>query len=128
MSWRLTLATTLLLTMTALIIVVRLQYVDNARLKQTNHTLTAEYEAVRTQFTQYEQLVEQFNTVAGATQDAHQKALQKTQSQLVQIQAAITPERCAHLPVPAAAARRLRAHADKISARSERTHTGDATQ
>ncbi|BGI51678.1 MAG: hypothetical protein HamCj_00930 [Candidatus Hamiltonella defensa (Ceratovacuna japonica)] len=128
MSWRLTLTSSLMLTMTALIIVVRLQYVDNARLKQTNHTLTAEYEAVRTQFTQYEQLIAQFNTVAGATQDAHQKALQQAQSQLVQIQAAITPERCAHLPVPVDAARRLRAHADKISARSARAHTVDATQ
>jgi len=115
---KLFLTAALLITITALSIVVRFQYVENSRLKLANQSLSAERDAARAQFTHYAQTVDIFNTIAGATQDAHQQAIHESQPQTVEIQKAITPERCAHLPVPTAAVNRLRAHADKISPRA----------
>nr|ACJ10083.1 conserved hypothetical protein [Bacteriophage APSE-5] len=125
-NWKLFLAAGLLLTITALSIVVRFQYVENSRLKLANQSLSAERDAARAQFTHYEQAVDIFNTIAGATQDAHQQAIQASQPQTIKIQEAITPERCAHLPVPTAAVNRLRAHADKISPRAASAHSRHA--
>lgn len=118
MHWKLLFTAGLLITITALSILVRFQYVENVRLKLVNQSLSAERDAARTQFTHYAQAVDIFNTIAGATQDAHQQAIQASQPQTIKIQAAITPERCAHLPVPTAAVNRLRAHANKISPRA----------
>lgn len=126
MHWKLLLAAGLLLTITALSIVVRFQYVENSRLKLANQSLSAERDAARAQFTHYEQAVDIFNTIAGATQDAHQQAIQASQPQTIKIQEAITPEHCAHLPVPTAAVNRLRAHADKIYPRAARAHSRHA--
>lgn len=123
MHWKLLLTAGLLITITALAIVVRFQYVENVRLKLANQSLSAERDAARAQFTHYAQAVDIFNTIAGATQDAHQQAIQASQPQTIKIQEAITPERCAHLPVPTAAAHRLRAHADKISPRAASAHS-----
>ncbi|AAF03957.1 P14 [Hamiltonella phage APSE-1] len=127
-NWKLFLAAGLLLTITALSIVVRFQYVENSRLKLANQSLSAERDAARAQFTHYEQAVDIFNTIAGATQDAHQQAIQASQPQTIKIQEAITPERCAHLPVPTAAVNRLRAHADKISPRAASAHSSNVTR
>ena len=126
MHWKLLLTAGLLITITALAIVVRFQHVENSRLKLVNQSLSAERDAARAQFTHYEQAVDIFNTIAGATQDAHQQAMQASQPQTIKIQEAITPERCAHLPVPTAAVNRLRAHADKISPRAARAHSRHA--
>lgn len=123
---KLFLTAALLITITALSIVVRFQYVENSRLKLANQSLSAERDAARAQFTHYEQAVDIFNTIAGATQDAHQQAMQASQPQTIKIQEAITPERCAHLPVPTAAVNRLRAHADKISPRAARAYSRHA--
>ncbi|RXK33841.1 hypothetical protein BBD39_07300 [Arsenophonus endosymbiont of Bemisia tabaci Asia II 3] len=113
---------------TALAIVVRFQYVENAGLKLANQSLSAERDAARAQFTHYEQAVDIFNTIAGATQDAHQQAIQASQPQTIEIQEAITPERCAHLPVPTAAVNQLRAHADKISSCAASADSSNATR
>lgn len=128
MRWKLLLTTGLLITITALSIVVRFQHVENVRLKMANQSLSAERDATRAQFTHYVQAVDIFNTIAGATQDAHQQAIQASQPQTIKIQEAIKPERCAHLPVPPTAVNRLRAHADKISPRAARAHSSDATR
>lgn len=103
---------------TVLSIVVRFQYVENVGLKLANQSLSAERDVARAQFTYYEQAVDIFNKIAGATQDAHQQAIQASQPETIKIQEAIKPERCAHLLVPTAAVNRLRAHADKISPRA----------
>lgn len=118
----------LLITITALSIVVRFQHVENSRLKLVNQSLIAERDAARAEFTHYAQAVDIFNTIAGATQDAHQRAIQASQPQTIKIQEAITPERCAHLPVPTAAVNRLRAHADKISPRAASAHSSNVTR
>nr|ACJ10097.1 conserved hypothetical protein [Bacteriophage APSE-4] len=125
-NWKLLLAAGLLLTISALAIVVRFQYVENVRLKLSNQSIIAERDAARAQFTHYAQAIDIFNTIAGANQDAHQRAIQASQPQTIKIQEAITPERCAHLPVPTAAVNRLRAHADKISPRAARAHSRHA--
>ncbi|CAB3775480.1 Conserved hypothetical protein [Bacteriophage APSE-2] len=126
MHWKLLFAAILFITITALSIVIRFQYVENVRLKLANQSMSAERDAARAQFTHYEQAVDIFNTIAGATQDAHQLAIQASQPQTIKIQEAITPERCAHLPVPTAAVNRLRAHADKISPRAASAHSRHA--
>ena len=118
----------MLLTITALIIVVRLQYVEITRLKQANQSMVAERDAARAQFTHYEQAIVLFNQIAGATQDAHQHAVQDFQSRIIQIRETITPERCARLPVPADAVNRLRTHADQIPAHPARADTGHAAR
>lgn len=127
-NWKLLFAAILFITITALSIVIRFQYVENSRLKLANQSLSAERDAARAQFTHYEQAVDIFNTIAGATQDAHQQAMQASQPQTIKIQEAITPERCAHLPVPTAAVNRLRAHADKISPRAASAHSSNVTR
>ncbi|KAF0754820.1 putative protein p14 [Aphis craccivora] len=126
MYWKLLLTAGLVATITALSIVVRFQYVENVRLKLANQSLIAERDEARAQFTHYAQAVDIVNTIAGATQDAHQQAIHESQPQIVEIQKAITPERCARLPVPTAAVNRLRAHADKISSRASSTHSRHA--
>lgn len=128
MHWKLLLTAGLLLTISALAIVVRFQHVENSRLKLVNQSLIAERDAARAEFTHYAQAVDIFNTIAGATQDAHQRAIQASQPQTIKIQEAITPERCAHLPVPTAAVNRLRAHADKISPRAASAHSSNVTR
>lgn len=128
MRWKLLLLTAMLSTITALAIVVRVQYVKITRLKQANQSMVAERDAARAQFTRYEQAVELFNQIAGATQDAHQQAVQDFQPRIIQIREAITPERCARLPVPADAVKRLRAHADKIPAHPARPDTAPAAR
>ncbi|MEN3257296.1 hypothetical protein AAH678_01300 [Sodalis endosymbiont of Spalangia cameroni] len=128
MRWKLLTLAAMLSTMTALAIVVRLQYVEIIRLKQVNQSMVAERDAARAQFTRYEQAVELFNQIAGATQDAHQQAVQDFQPRIIQIREAITPERCARLPVPASAVNRLRAHADKIPVHPARADTGHAAR
>jgi len=127
-NWKLLLAAGLLLTISALAIVVRFQYVENVGLKLANQSMSAERDAARAQFTHYAQAVDIFNKIAGATQDAHQQAIQASQPQTIKIQEAITPERCAHLPVPTAAVNRLRAHADKISPRDASAHSSNVTR
>ncbi|BAE74663.1 hypothetical phage protein [Sodalis glossinidius str. 'morsitans'] len=124
LGWRMMMIGLLLAAMTALAIVVRLQYVDIIRLKQTNQSMVAERDAAHAQFTHYEQAVALFNQIAGATQDAHQHAVQDFQPRIIQIREALTPERCARLPVPASAVNRLRAHADQIPAHPARADTG----
>ncbi|BAE74437.1 hypothetical phage protein [Sodalis glossinidius str. 'morsitans'] len=128
MRWRLLTLAAMLATITALAIVVRLQYVEITRLKQANQSMVAERDAARAQFTHYEQAVALFNQIAGATQDAHQHAVQDFQPRIIQIREALTPERCARLPVPAAAVNRLRAHADQIPAHPARADTGHAAR
>ncbi|MFT4463811.1 MAG: hypothetical protein ACMX3H_02150 [Sodalis sp. (in: enterobacteria)] len=128
MRWKLLTLGVMLLTLTALAIVVRLQYVDITRLKQANQSMVAERDAAHAQFTHYEQAVALFNQIVGATQDAHQQAMQDFQPRIIQIREAITPERCARLPVPAGAVNRLRAHADKISAHPAHADTGHTTR
>ncbi|MGL9724588.1 hypothetical protein [Sodalis sp. (in: enterobacteria)] len=128
MRWKFFTLGVMLLTITALIIVVRLQYVEITRLKQTNQSMVAERDAARAQFTHYEQAIALFNQIAGATQDAHQHAVQDFQLRIIQIREAITPERCARLPVPASAVSRLRAHADQIPAHPARADTGHAAR
>lgn len=123
---KLLLPAALLMTITVLFIVVRFQHVENVGLKLVNQSLIAERDAARAEFTHYAQAVDIFNTIAGATQDAHQQAIQASQPQTIKIQEAITPERCAHLPVPTAAVNRLRAHADKISPRADSAHSRHA--
>ncbi|ASX27014.1 hypothetical protein BA171_03180 [Candidatus Hamiltonella defensa (Bemisia tabaci)] len=120
-------AAILLITITVLSIVVRFQYAENSRLKLANQSLSAERDAARAQFTHYEQTVDIFNTIAGATQDAHQQAIQASQPQTIKIQETITPEQCAHLLVPTAAVNRLRAHADKIYPRASSAHSRHAS-
>lgn len=90
--------------------------------------MSAERDAARAEFTHYAQAIDIFNTIAGATQDAHQQAIQVSQPQTIKIQEAITPERCAHLPVPTAAVNRLRAHANKISPRAASAHSSNVTR
>lgn len=90
--------------------------------------MIAEHDAARAEFTHYAQAIDIFNTIAGATQDAHQQAIQVSQPQTIKIQEAITPERCAHLPVPTPAVNRLRAHADKISPRAASAHSSNVTR
>lgn len=124
MRWKLLTLAAMLATITALAIVVRVQYVEITRLKQTNQSMGAERDAARAQFTHYEQAIALFNQIAGATQDAHQQAVQEFQPRIIQIREAITPERCARLPVPASAVNRLHAHADKIPAHPARADTG----
>ncbi|BAE74944.1 hypothetical protein SGGMMB4_04220 [Sodalis glossinidius str. 'morsitans'] len=125
MRWKLLTLAAMLLTMTALAIVVRIQSLDiTTRLKQANQSMVAERDAARAQFTHYEQAVALFNQIAGATQDAHQHAVQDFQPRIIQIREALTPERCARLPVPASAVNRLRAHADQIPAHPARADTG----
>lgn len=128
MRWRLLTLAAMLATIIVLAIVVRLQYVEITRLKQANQSMIAERDAARAQFTHYEQAVELFNQIAGATQDAHQQAVQHFQPRIIQIREAITPERCARLPVPATAVNRLRAHANKIPAHQPRANTGHAAR
>ncbi|CAK8741286.1 hypothetical protein SODG_004699 [Sodalis praecaptivus] len=128
LGWRMIVAGLLLSTITALAIVIRVQYVKITRLKQVNQSMVAERDAARAQFTHYEQAIALFNQIAGATQDAHQHAVQDFQSRIIQIREAITPERCARLPVPASAVNRLRAHADKIPAHPARADTGHAAR
>lgn len=128
MHWKFLLTTGLLATISALAIVVRLQYVENVGLKLANQSMRAERDAARVQFTHYAQTVDIFNTIAGDTQDAHQQAIQASQPQTIKIQAAITPERCAHLLVPTAAVNRLRAHADKISPRASGADSSHVTR
>ncbi|CAK8739176.1 hypothetical protein SODG_002782 [Sodalis praecaptivus] len=128
MRWKLLTLSAMLATMTALAIVVRLQYVEITRLKQANQSMVAERDAARAQFTYYEQAIVLFNQIAGATQDAHQHAVQDFQSRIIQIREAITPKRCARLPVPADAVNRLRTHADKIPAHPARADTGHAAR
>lgn len=123
MRWKLLILAAMLATMTALAVVVRVQYVEITHLKQANQSMVAERDAARAQFTHYEQAVALFNQIAGATQDAHQQAVQDFQSRIIQIREAITPERCARLPVPASAVNRLRTHADKIPAHPARADT-----
>ncbi|WP_246579835.1 hypothetical protein [Candidatus Sodalis endolongispinus] len=118
------LATAIFATIVALAIVARLQYVEITRLKQANQSMVAERDAARAQFTHYEQAVALFNQIAGATQDAHQHAVQDFQSRIIPIREAITPEHCARLPVPADAVNRLRAHADKIPVHPAHADTG----
>ncbi|CAB3623647.1 hypothetical protein [Candidatus Hamiltonella defensa] len=127
-NWKLFLTAGVLAILTALAIVVRFQHVENVRLKLANQSLSAERDAARAQFTHYAQAIDIFNTIAGATQDAHQQAIQASQPQTIKIQEAITPERCAHLPVPTAAVNRLRAHADKISPRAASAHSSNVTR
>ncbi|MGL9725023.1 hypothetical protein [Sodalis sp. (in: enterobacteria)] len=124
LGWRMIVAGLLLSTITALAIVIRVQYVKITRLKQVNQSMVAERDAARAQFTHYEQAIALFNQIAGATQDAHQHAVQDFQPRIIQIREAITPERCARLPVPASAVSRLRAHADQIPAHPARADTG----
>ncbi|OIV46961.1 hypothetical protein BK025_07760 [Sodalis sp. TME1] len=124
MRWKLLTLAAMLSMITVLAIVVRVQYVEITRLKQANQSMVAERDAARAQFTHYEQAIALFNQIAGATQDAHQQAVQDFQPRIIQIREAITPERCARLPVPANAINRLRAHADKIPAHSARADTG----
>ena len=124
MRWKLLTLAAMLTTITALAIVVRVQYVHITRLKQVNQSMVAERDAAHAQFTHYEQAIALFNQIAGATQDAHQQAVQDFQPRIIQIREAITPERCARLPVPASAVNRLRAHADKIPAHPARADTG----
>ncbi|SPP31570.1 hypothetical protein ARAF_0704 [Arsenophonus endosymbiont of Aleurodicus floccissimus] len=121
-------AAILFIIITALSIVVRFQYVENVRLKLANQSIIAKRDAARAQFTHYEKVVDIFNTIAGATQDAHQQAIHESQPEMVEIQKAITPERCARLPVPTAAVNRLRAHANKISPRAASTHSRNVTR
>ncbi|CAA2931022.1 hypothetical protein ARSQ2_02169 [Arsenophonus endosymbiont of Bemisia tabaci Q2] len=128
MHWKLLLSAGLLITITVLSIVVRFQYVENVRLKLANQSLSAERDAARAQFTHYAQAVDIFNAIAGATQDAHQQAIQASYPQTIKIQEAITPEPCAHLPVPPAALNRLRAHTDKISPRASSAHSSHVTR
>lgn len=128
MRWKFFTLGVMLLTITALIIVVRLQYVEITLLKQTNQSMVAERDAARAQFTHYEQAIALFNQIAGATQDAHQHAVQDFQPRIIQIREAITPERCARLPVPADAVNRLRAHANQIPAHPARADTGHAAR
>ncbi|WP_308824264.1 hypothetical protein, partial [Sodalis praecaptivus] len=116
MRWKLLTLAAMLATITALATVVRLQYVKITRLQQVNQSMVAERDAARAQFSHYEQAVALFNQIAGATQDAHQHAVQDFQPRIIQIREAITPERCARLPVPADAVNRLRAHANQIPA------------
>ncbi len=123
MRWKLLILAAMLATMTALAVVVRVQYVEITHLKQANQSMVAERDAARAQFTHYEQAVALFNQIAGATQDAHQQAVQDFQSRIIQIREAITPERCARLPVPASAVNRLRTHADQIPAHPARADT-----
>nr|WP_243466241.1 hypothetical protein [Sodalis glossinidius] len=110
--------------MTALAIVVRIQSLEITRLKQTNQSMVAERDAARSQFTHYEQAVALFNQIAGATQDAHQHAVQDFQLRIIQIREALTPERCARLSVPASAVNGLRTHTDQIPAHPARADTG----
>ncbi|AHF73152.1 hypothetical protein SOPEG_0602 [Candidatus Sodalis pierantonius str. SOPE] len=124
MRWKLLTLAAMLSTITSLAIVVRLQYVEITRLKQANQSMVAERDAARAQFTHYEQAVALFNQIAGATQDAHQQAVQDFQPRIIQIREGMTSERCARLPVPAGAVNRLRAHADKIPAHPARADTG----
>ncbi|SPP32667.1 hypothetical protein ARAF_3059 [Arsenophonus endosymbiont of Aleurodicus floccissimus] len=49
---------------------------ENVRLKLANQSMSAERDAARAQFTHYAQAIDIFNTIAGATQDAHQQAIQ----------------------------------------------------
>ncbi|WP_308824227.1 hypothetical protein [Sodalis praecaptivus] len=128
LGWRIIVGALLLSTITALAIVVRLQYVKITRLKQTNQSMVVERDAVRAQFIHYEQAIALFNQIAGATQDAHQQAVQDFQPRIIQIREVITPERCARLPVPAGAVNRLRTHADKIPAHPARANTGRAAR
>ncbi|MEN3260279.1 hypothetical protein AAH678_16255 [Sodalis endosymbiont of Spalangia cameroni] len=95
MRWKLLTLAAMLATITALAIVVRVQYVEITRLKQENQSMLAERDAARAQFTHYEQAIALFNQIAGATQDAHQQAVQDFQPRIIQIREAITPERCA---------------------------------
>lgn len=127
-NWKLLFTAGLLATITALSIVARFQYVENVRLKLANQSMSAERDAARTQFTHYAQAVDIFNKIAGATQDAHQQAIQASQPQTIKIQEAIKPERCARLPVPTAAVNRLRVHADKISSRAASDDSGHPTR
>ncbi|MFT4465669.1 MAG: hypothetical protein ACMX3H_14630 [Sodalis sp. (in: enterobacteria)] len=124
LGWRMMMVGLLLATITALAIVVRVQHIEITRLKQANQSMVAERDAASAQFTHYELAVALFNQIAGATQDAHQQAVQDFQPRIIQIREAIMPERCARLPVPAGAVNRLCAHADKIPAHPARADTG----
>ncbi|CAB4327920.1 Conserved hypothetical protein [Bacteriophage APSE-7] len=128
LNWKLLLTAGLLATISALAIVVRFQYIENVRLKLSNQSIIAERDAARAQFTHYAQAIDIFNKIAGATQDAHQQAIQASQPQTIKIQEAIMPERCAHLLVPTAAVNRLRAHTDKISPRAASADSGHTTR
>lgn len=92
MRWKLLTLAAMLLTITALAIVVRLQYVEITHLKQANQSIVAERDSVRAQFTHYEQAVALFNQIAGATQDAHQQAVQDFQPRIIHIHENITPK------------------------------------
>ncbi|MGX8943233.1 hypothetical protein ACWWJF_27635 [Symbiopectobacterium sp. Eva_TO] len=124
MRWKLFALAAMFTTMIALAIAVRVQHVEITRLQQLNQSLVAERDAARAQFIHYEQAVALFNQIAGATQNAHQHAVQNFQPRIIQIREAITPERCARLPVPVGAVKRMRAHADQIPAHPARADTG----
>nr|WP_041867026.1 hypothetical protein [Sodalis glossinidius] len=128
MRWKLLTLAAMLSTIIALAIVVRVQYVEITRLKQTNQSMVAERDVARAQFTHYEQVLALFNQIAGATQDAHQQAVQDFQPRIIQIREAITSARGACLPVPASVVNGLRAHTDKISAHPARADTGHAAR
>ncbi|EGY29810.1 hypothetical protein Rin_00002070 [Candidatus Regiella insecticola 5.15] len=121
-SWRTLVGTLLLITLITLAMTIQSQYQENRQLKRSNQALRIERDTAWVQVTHYEKIVEVFNKIVGATQDAHQKAVRDSSPRIITIRKIITSAHCAHLPVPAAAVNRLRAHADQIPARPARAH------
>lgn len=65
-----------------------------------------------------------FNDIAASTQGDKQQASASSENRVVIIRQAVEGDKCAALPVPAAAAQQLRQHRNQISAGTTSTHTG----
>lgn len=65
-----------------------------------------------------------FNDIAAATQGEKQQANASSENRIVIIRQAVEGDKCAALPVPAAAAQQLRQHRNQISAGATGTHSG----
>ncbi|AZI51999.1 hypothetical protein CBF16_14480 [Pantoea agglomerans] len=65
-----------------------------------------------------------FNDIAASTQRDQQQASASSENRIVIIRQAVESDKCAALPVPAAAAQQLRQHRNQISAGTTGTHSG----
>lgn len=95
-----------------------------ADLRRDNHTLTGERNQAQATLNNQIRAVTLFNDIAAAAQANHQADDNDSEKTQTTIKTIIKDNACAVELAPAPAADQLRAHADRLRARTASTHTG----
>ncbi|WP_413734354.1 hypothetical protein ACL2XP_17965 [Sodalis sp. RH21] len=114
--WKLISVVTLVLIIAALAAAIKIQASAKALLEKDNATLISERDQAQSIFKNYQAAILLFNDIAKATQDEKEQAKRDSETRIVYIREALKGDACAAQPVPDAAIKQLRDHANKVRA------------